>query len=121
MKIQPLHSWDLTAKEAVALQRELAGRVDGRSPLTRCDIVAAADISYNRFSNVCYGAVVVLRVQDGKVIETRDAVREVHFPYIPGLLSFRETPVVLEAFAQVESEPDAVLLDAHGFSHPRRF
>lgn len=120
MKFKHLHSWDLTPKEAVALQRELAAQVDARTPLTRCDIVAAADISYNRFSNVCYGAVVIMRVADSEILETRDAIREVPFPYIPGLLSFRETPVLLEAFAQVESEPDAILLDAHGYSHPRR-
>jgi deoxyribonuclease V len=121
MKLQQLHTWNLTPTEAVALQRQLAERVDARAPLTRCELVAAADISYNRFSNVCYGTVVVLRVKDGEVIETQDAIQEVTFPYIPGLLSFRETPVVLQAFARLQSEPDAIMLDAHGYSHPRRF
>ncbi len=121
MKIKPLHTWDLTPREAVALQRELAGRVDARSPLTHYETIATADISYNRFSPICYGAVVVLRVSDGEILEVQDAVQEVTFPYIPGLLSFRETPVVLQAFARLKTEPDAVMLDAHGFSHPRRF
>jgi deoxyribonuclease V len=103
------------------LQRELAGRVEAGPALARCDLVAGADVSYNRFSNIFYAGVVVLRTSDLSVVEQQEAVREVHFPYIPGLLSFRETPALLDAFAKVESEPDAVIVDAHGFSHPRRF
>src|SRR5690349_2545969 len=121
MKIRRLHSWDLTPKEAVALQRQLAEQVDARTPLVRCNLVAGADVSYDRFSNVFYAGVVVLRTDDLTVVERHGVVREVSFPYVPGLLSFRETPVLLEAFAKVESEPDAVILDGHGFSHPRRF
>jgi deoxyribonuclease V len=121
MKIRSLHSWDLTPKEAVALQRQLADPVDARSPLTRCDLVAGADISYDRLSNIVYAGVVVLRMDDLTVVEKQGVVREVTFPYIPGLLSFRETPPLLEAFAKVESQPDSVIVDGHGFSHPRRF
>ena len=121
MKIHQLHSWDLTPTEAADLQRELTDRVDARTPLTRCDRVAGADISYDRFSNVFYAGVVVLRMDDLAVVETQGVVREVTFPYVPGLLSFRETPALLDAFARVESEPDAVIVDGHGFAHPRRF
>jgi deoxyribonuclease V len=121
MEIHVLHDWDLTPKEAVALQRRLAARVDARSPLTRCEIVAAADVSHSRFSNDCYAGVVVVRVADGEIIEKQAAFGAVTFPYVPGLLSFRETPIVLEAFAKIKAEPDVVLLDAHGFAHPRRF
>jgi deoxyribonuclease V len=121
MKIQPLHSWDLTPREAVALQRDLADRVEARTRLTRCELVAGADVSYDRFGNVFYAGVVVLRMDDLTIVEEQGVVREVTFPYVPGLLSFRETPALLEAFAKVESEPDAVILDGHGFSHPRRF
>ena len=121
MRIQPLHSWDLTPTEAVALQRTLANRVEARTPLTRCNLVAGADVSYERFGNLFYAGVVVLRMDDLTVVEEQGVVREVTFPYVPGLLSFRETPVLLEAFAKVKSEPDAVILDGHGYSHPRRF
>jgi deoxyribonuclease V len=121
MKIQRLHSWDLTPTEAVILQRQLADQVETRTSLTRCDLVAGADVSYDRFSNLFYGGVIVLRMDDLSIVEKQCVVREVTFPYVPGLLSFRETPVLLEAFARVESEPDAVILDGHGLSHPRRF
>jgi deoxyribonuclease V len=121
MHIERLHDWNLTPKEAVALQRELADRVDQRTPLERCELIAGADISSPRFGNVQYVGVVVLRMADLSVVEQRRVVCETTFPYVPGLLSFRETPALLKAFALVESEPDVVVLDGHGYAHPRRF
>src|SRR5262249_6818561 len=82
---------------------------------------AGADVSYSRFSNVLYAGVVVLRMADLGVIERRGVEFETRFPYVPGLLSFRETPALLKAFALLESEPDVVVLDGHGTAHPRRF
>ncbi len=120
MHIEWLHSWDLTPTEAVALQRELASRVDTRTPLARCELIAGADVSYARFSNILYAGVVVLRLKDFTIVETRGAVRETKFPYVPGLLSFREAPALLEAFAKVESQPDVIMLDGQGTAHPRR-
>jgi len=121
MHIESLHDWDLTPKEGVALQRELAGRIDTESRVDKCDLIAGADVSYSRFSNVLYAGVVVLRMADLTVIERRGVEFETRFPYVPGLLSFRETPALLKAFALVESEPDVVVCDGHGFAHPRRF
>jgi deoxyribonuclease V len=120
MEIRPLHRWDLSPAEAIALQKKLAVRVDPRPSLKRCDLVAGADVSYNRFSTTFYAGVVVLRVADCAVVETQGVMRETPFPYIPGLLSFREAPALLAAFARVRSEPDAVMLDGQGFAHPRR-
>jgi deoxyribonuclease V len=120
MRIRELHPWNLTPTEAVALQRALAARVETRAPLTCCEVIAGADISCNRFSPILYAAVVALRTSDWTVLETQTVVRESCFPYVPGLLSFRETPVLLEAFAKLEVRPDAIMLDGHGYSHPRR-
>jgi deoxyribonuclease V len=120
MKIHPLHRWDLAPEQAVALQRELAGRVVLGPPLAECRLVAGADVSYDRFSSTFYAGVVVLRTDDLTVVERRGAVAESTFPYVPGLLSFREAPVLLKAFARVESEPDLVLCDGQGIAHPRR-
>jgi len=103
------------------LQRKLAAQVDARVPLSGCELIAGADISYERFSNVLYAGVVVLRMKDLAIVERRGAVRKANFPYVPGLLSFREAPALLDALALVESEPDVVFLDGHGFAHPRRF
>lgn len=120
MIIPTLHRWDLTPDEAVALQRELAARVNVTTPLARCETIAGADASYNRFSNTIYAGVVVWRVSDQRVIERQSAVLETDFPYIPGLLSFREAPALIEAFRRVETIPDAILFDGQGIAHPRR-
>jgi deoxyribonuclease V len=120
MKIHKLHSWELSGSEAVALQKELASRVDTQTPLPRCDLVAGADISYNVRSPVFYAAVVVLRTTDWSIVEKQEAVRESPFPYVPGLLSFREGPALLDAFARITSPVDAVMFDGQGIAHPRR-
>jgi deoxyribonuclease V len=70
---------------------------------------------------VIYAAVVLLRVADWSIVETQTVIGRTKFPYIPGLLSFRETPILLEAFANLKTRPDAVMLDGHGYAHPRRF
>ena len=122
MKARQLHRWDLTPREAVALQRQLAGRVDICRRLRTAQLVAGADLSYARFSKRCHAAVVVCQVQDNmKVIERAWVESELDFPYVPGLLSFREAPPLLQAFEQLKHRPDAVILDGHGLAHPRRF
>jgi len=120
MKTHRLHDWNLTPKEAVALQRELAGRVVTDQPLERCELIAGADVSYNRFSSTFYAGVVVVRVSTGEVVERRGAVADSPFPYVPGLLSFREAPALLKAFARIKTVPDAVMCDGQGLAHPRR-
>ncbi|GIW80002.1 MAG: endonuclease V [Gemmatales bacterium] len=121
MKISPLHSWELKPAEAIALQRTLAGQIDTRSPLTRYRYVAGADVSYNRFDNLFFAGVVVVAFPELEVVEKRSAVCRSPFPYVPGLLSFREAPGLLSAFAQLETRPDVVMFDGHGYAHPRRF
>jgi len=121
MDIPSLHSWNLTPTEAIALQRQLAARIDTRTPLGSCKFIAGADVSYNRFSPICYAAVVVLRADDFSILESQHVVAESAFPYIPGLLSFREIPIVLGAFAKLRCRPDVVMCDGQGFAHPRRF
>jgi deoxyribonuclease V len=121
MKIYPLHSWNVSRQEAPALQKQLAGRVDAHRPLASWKVVAGADVSYNRFSPTCYAGVVVLRAPEWEIVEVQEAVGESHFPYIPGLLSFREAPVLLEAFAKVKTNPDVVMIEGQGRAHPRRF
>ena len=116
----PLHRWDLTPAQAVALQRELAARVEARSPLTGFRLVAGADVSSDR-SGRLIGGVVVVRTEDLAVVERQTAQMQATFPYVPGLLSFREAPVVLEAWSRLRSRPDVLMLDGHGVAHPRRF
>lgn len=121
MKIPALHSWNLTPSEAIILQKELAQQVDVRRPLKKCELLAGADCSYSRFSPTFYAAVVVLRTSDWSIVEAQGVIGESPFPYVPGLLSFREIPTVLEAFAKLTNRPDAVMCDGQGYAHPRRF
>ena len=122
MKLRVLHPWDnLTPKEAVALQRELAGRVDATTPLGEYDLVAGADCSYSRFSPWLYAAVILWRRSTGEIVEIAEEVGKSTFPYVPGLLSFREAPILLRAFARLRRRPDVVMVDGQGYAHPRRF
>jgi deoxyribonuclease V len=120
MENPTLHRWDLDAAEARALQAELAGRVDTRTPLGHWRTLAAADVSYNRFSPVLYAAAVVVRAGSGEVIERVGVAAPADFPYVPGLLSFREAPALILAFSRLSTRPDVVLCDGQGIAHPRR-
>jgi len=115
------HSWDLSPTEAVALQRQLAPRVILRPLPRRIRTVAGADVSYNRFSDVVYASIVVLALPGLSVVDRADAVDRFTFPYVPGLLSFRELPPLLDAWRRLSVRPDVLLLDGQGLAHPRRF
>ncbi|MGI8655623.1 MAG: deoxyribonuclease V [Pyrinomonadaceae bacterium] len=119
-KFKQLHDWTLTPREAVELQKQL--RADVRvAPLAHSiKTIAGADISFNKFSTTVYAGLVVLALPSLEVIEELCVVSETSFPYVPGLLSFREAPSVLEAWAKLKTEPDAVMFDGHGIAHPRR-
>lgn len=120
MQIANLHSWDVTPREAVELQRKLANQVEATTPLDRCELVAGADVSFTRYSPILYAVVVVLRTSDWSVVETQRAVGRSTFPYIPGLLTFREAPLLLSVFAKLQTRPDVVIVDGQGQAHPRR-
>ncbi|MHB8707781.1 MAG: deoxyribonuclease V [Desulfuromonadales bacterium] len=116
-----LHPWDLTPREAVALQRELAGRVVLRDEVAvPVRLVAGVDVSCTRFGTAVHAAVVLFDLESGRVAERATASADGAFPYVPGLLSFRELPVVLAAFRKLQRIPDVVLVDGQGHAHPRR-
>ena len=116
-----MHDWDLSCSEAIALQRELAGRVRLKEGLSEPPAtVAGVDVSYQRHGELFFAAVVLLRLPDLTPVEEATAWRRVSFPYVPGLLSFRELPVILDAFRRLQNIPGAVLVDSQGIAHPRR-
>lgn len=119
-RYEQLHDWSLAPREAIELQKSLRERVRIEPPARRIETVAGADISFNKFSPIVYAGVVVLRLPSLEVIEEVGVVSETRFPYVPGLLSFRESPSVLEAWAKLKTEPDAVMFDGQGIAHPRR-
>jgi deoxyribonuclease V len=120
VKYKKLHDWNMTPREAVELQKSLRERVV-IAPLKRpVETIAGTDISFNKFSTTMYAGIVVLLLPSLEVVEEVGVVSETRFPYVPGLLSFRETPSVLEAWAKLKTEPDAVMFDGQGLAHPRR-
>jgi deoxyribonuclease V len=120
-RYEKLHHWSLSPREAIALQKMLRDRVR-IAPLERpVETIAGADVSFNRDEPAVYAGIVVLRVDTLEVIEEVGVVSETHFPYVPGLLSFREAPLLLEAWEKLQCEPDALMIDGHGIAHPRRF
>jgi len=121
MNFSELHPWNLTPKQAIALQQELAGLVSlvDRFPVP-LRTVAGVDVSYRKHGTTFHAAVVVLTYPDLQFVDQASAAAESCFPYIPGLLSFRELPVLLEAFRKLQSVPDLVLVDGQGIAHPRR-
>ncbi|SFU82856.1 Endonuclease V [Methylobacterium sp. 174MFSha1.1] len=114
------HGWDLTPTEAVALQRRLATEVvaDRALDLDAVRLVAGVDVSVK--NDRSHAAVVVATYPDFRVVETVTALMPTPFPYVPGLLSFREGPVLEEAFGRLAAEPDVFLFDGMGTAHPRR-
>jgi deoxyribonuclease V len=117
---EQLHDWSLTPHEAVELQKELRASVRIEPLRKKIETVAGADISFNKYDPTLYAGIVVLRLPLLEVVEEVGVVSETKFPYVPGLLSFRESPPLLEAWAKLRTEPDAVMFDGQGIAHPRR-
>ncbi len=118
---KPPHDWQLSPKQAVAVQRRLAAAILTTAPRRPIRTVAGLDAAFTRDGEHCIGGVVLWDADQRIVLEEHTALEPLRFPYIPGLLSFRETPALLAALAKLDSEPDAIMCDGHGIAHPRRF
>lgn len=117
---QPLHDWTVSSAEAVALQQQLRTQVRIQ-PLDRpAETIAGCDISFNKFEETVYAGIIVLRLDTLETIEEVGVISTATFPYVPGLLTFREGPALLEAWSKLTIEPDVVMFDGHGTAHPRR-
>lgn len=121
MALSHAHRWDLTAAEARALQRRLAPRVERRDRLGRVQRLAGVDVGFEDHGATVRAAVAVLDATDLSLVEQAVARVPTRFPYVPGLLSFRELPGVLAALARLAAPPDLILCDGQGLAHPRRF
>lgn len=116
------HAWDVTPGEARAIQESLRERVivddEGPWPPRR---VAGIDVGFERSGRVTRAAAVVLSFPGLEPLATAVTRRDTRFPYVPGLLSFRECPAALEALDALEIVPDVLVCDGQGYAHPRRF
>jgi deoxyribonuclease V len=125
MHIQRLHDWNVSPTEARNIQETLRARLQSSDSTSTDDIrhVAGVDNAYRRDGDggTAYATVVVLEFPALEAVETTFGSCPVTFPYVPGLLTFREAPAIIQALEKLSVEPDVVLFDGHGYAHPRRF
>jgi deoxyribonuclease V len=113
--------WKLTPREAIRLQARLRERVVLKDSFRRIRYVAGADIAFDPATDMAFAGVIVYRYPSIEEVERRMARRKLQFPYVPGLLSFREIPILMAAFRRLKTDPDLLLIDGHGRAHPRLF
>ena len=117
--MKAVHRWDVTPAEAIAIQNDLRRRVLCTPLLAGVHTVAGVDVGIH--DNTARAAVVVLSYPELALLDKVTANMPVAFPYVPGLLAFRECPTVLSAFDKLAVIPDLIVVDGHGLAHPRRF
>jgi deoxyribonuclease V len=120
MKIKNLHNWNISAKKAVKLQKNLARQVQQRQFNKKLKTIAGTDCAFTADKKNIIACIVVLSAKTLENIETVYAIQPVTFPYIPGLLSFREAPACLAAAEKLTVIPDCFIIDGQGIAHPRR-
>jgi deoxyribonuclease V len=120
MKIKDLHGWNLSYSDARDLQKSLASKVQFIPVKKNPKLIAGIDCAFSKDGKRIIAAVVVLKMPDFTPLETTSALRKVTFPYIPGLLSFREAPVCIAAVEKLKTRPDVFIIDGQGVAHPRR-
>lgn len=120
-RVEELHSWDLSVDEAREIQLKLRKRLAFEPPTDFAPRrVAGADVAFDKKRGLAFAAVTVIDLESMETLEEATASSPVSFPYVPGYLSFRELPILTAAWRQLAITPDAAIIDAHGFAHPRR-
>ena len=120
MRVHKLHDWEVGASQAREIQSSLAKKVMTQNKVVSPRLIAGIDISATDAQGVARGAAVILRYPEFGIVEVKVAEGRITFPYVPGLLSFRESPLILAACEQLCNVPDLVLIDGQGIAHPRR-
>jgi len=120
MQTKNLHSWNLSYSQAIDLQKRLASKVQFTPLKKPPKLIAGLDCAFTKNGQKIIAAAVIIKLPDFDLIETTTALRKVTFPYIPGLLSFREAPACIAAVEKLKKEPDMFLIDGQGIAHPRR-
>ena len=122
MEVHPLpalHSWKVNVEEAIRIQENFRNRIILKKTFTEVKTIGGGDVAYSENRNFLFGAIVVLSFPKMETMEIATARGEISFPYIPGLLSFREGPVLIKAFRKLKRKPDVMIYDGQGIAHPR--
>lgn len=116
----PLHTWQVSAREAIAIQKELASQIQVKPASQPFNFVAGLDAAFADEGKTCVAAAVLWDIAKKEIVEQHVAKKPVHFPYIPGLLSFREGEALLAALSKLRTTPEILMCDGQGLAHPRR-
>jgi len=119
MMVAETHPWAVSVQDAFRIQKELTGKLLFEDDPDDPALVAGVDVAFSRTRDLLYAAIVVLEFETMKPVEVVSAAQQPVFPYVPGLLTFREGPVVLQAYEKLDRRPDLLMFDGQGIAHPR--
>ncbi len=117
--MKPLHPWKVSPEGAIRIQKNLRKRILLKKTFSKVRTIGGGDVSYQKEGALLFGAIVVLSFPKLEILETATAVGRIPFPYIPGLLSFREGPILVKTFQRLKTRPDVMIFDGQGIAHPR--
>jgi deoxyribonuclease V len=119
MIMKDLHSWEVNVEEAIQIQEALRDRLILKNTFTEVRTIGGGDVAYSKDRNFLFAAIVVLSFPKTETMDFATAHGEIPFPYIPGLLSFREGPILVNTFQKLKIKPDVMIYDGQGIAHPR--
>jgi len=117
--MKPLHPWKVSIEETIRIQEELRNRVILEKTFTEVRTIGGGDVAYSKSKNLLFGAIVVLSFPKMEMLDTAIAYGKIPFPYIPGLFSFREGPILIKTFKKLRIKPDVMIYEGQGIAHPR--
>jgi deoxyribonuclease V len=117
--MKPLHSWKVNVEQAIQIQQNLRNRIILQKTFSEVKTIGGGDVAYSEDRNFLFAAIVVLSFPKMETIDSATAQGEIHFPYIPGLFSFREGPILIKAFQKLKIKPDVMIFEGQGIAHPR--
>lgn len=117
---RPIHNWSVSPKQAIAIQRKVATLITQDTPEKSFRFIAGVDVAFAKEEEFCIAGAVLWDLRNKLVIEQCIATDKLRFPYIPGLLSFREAPAIIAALRKLQHTPDVLICDGQGLAHPRR-
>jgi deoxyribonuclease V len=118
--MKPLHSWNVTPEQAIQIQENLKHRVVLKRTFLKLRTIAGGDVSYQKEGKLLFAAMVVLSFPRMETLDVATAHGKISFPYLPGLLTFREGPILIKLFEKLRIRPDILIFDGQGIAHPRR-
>jgi len=121
MQLKNLHPWNVSVERAIQIQEELRPRIIQEDEIGKVHLVVGVDVGFEYEGDITRAGVALLRLPTLEIVETITTRQETNFPYVPGLLSFREAPAISEGLSRLGQTPDLMLCDGHGLAHPRRF